>query len=217
MHTLSSARRTCMASASAVEWTATLAMPSSLHARRMRNAISPRLAMRILSNMRFHRRMANSEWRMATEHFYSLFATRYSPLFNNDQRFAEFHRLAILDENLDDGSRARRRNLVHGLHRLDDHKRLTDRDLRADLDEGLGARLRRPIGGADHRRGHDAGMFGQIGGRRRHRRGRWIGLRRRNRNRNRGHRSSNSHIARHAHPKARALDLDFGETGFIQQ
>src|SRR5438874_12498270 len=51
MQTLSSARRTCMASASAVECTATVAMPSSLHARRMRRAISPRLAIRILSNI----------------------------------------------------------------------------------------------------------------------------------------------------------------------
>src|SRR5215207_9472232 len=51
MHTLSSASRTCMASASAVECTATVAMPSSFAARRMRSAISPRFAMRILSNM----------------------------------------------------------------------------------------------------------------------------------------------------------------------
>ena len=51
MQTLSSASRTCMASASAVECTATEGMPSSLQARRTRSAISPRLAMRILSNI----------------------------------------------------------------------------------------------------------------------------------------------------------------------
>ena len=51
MQTLSAARRTYMAAASAVECTATVAMPSSLQARRMRRAISPRLAIRILSNM----------------------------------------------------------------------------------------------------------------------------------------------------------------------
>src|SRR4051812_16806327 len=51
MHTLSSASRTCMASASAVECTATVGMPSSLHARSTRRAISPRLAIRILSNI----------------------------------------------------------------------------------------------------------------------------------------------------------------------
>jgi hypothetical protein len=31
------------------------------------------------------------------------------------------------------------------------------------------------------------------------------------------YRSGNAYIARDAHAKARALDLDFGETGFIQQ
>ena len=50
MHTLSSARRTHMELASASECTATVAMPISLQARLMRSAISPRLAMRILSN-----------------------------------------------------------------------------------------------------------------------------------------------------------------------
>ena len=39
MQTLSSASRTCMASASAVECTATVGMPSSLHARKTRSAI----------------------------------------------------------------------------------------------------------------------------------------------------------------------------------
>src|SRR5216684_3573179 len=51
MHTLSSASRTCIASSSAVECTATVGMPSSLQARSTRSAISPRLAMRILSNI----------------------------------------------------------------------------------------------------------------------------------------------------------------------
>src|SRR5438270_346560 len=51
MQTLSSASRTCMASASAVECTATVAIPSSLQARSTRSAISPRLAIRILSNI----------------------------------------------------------------------------------------------------------------------------------------------------------------------
>src|SRR6516162_1379520 len=51
MQTLSSASRTCMASSSAVECTATDGMPSSLHARSTRNAISPRFAIRILSNI----------------------------------------------------------------------------------------------------------------------------------------------------------------------
>src|SRR5207253_3265006 len=112
MHTLSSASRTCMASASAVECTATVAMPSSLHARSTRSAISPRLAMRILSNMRAGRDLeaANSEWRMANRKknecgssaiYYSPLATRHSlfrhSLFDDHQRLAELDGLAVLD------------------------------------------------------------------------------------------------------------------------
>src|SRR5262245_21008986 len=115
MHTLSSASRTCMASSSAVECTATERMPSSLQARRMRSAISPRFAIRILSNISF----------------------------DDHQRLAELDRLAVLDQNLDHRSRARGGDLVHGLHRLDDQQRVADAHLAADLDErpraGLGA------------------------------------------------------------------------------
>src|SRR5437762_9465230 len=103
MQTLSSASRTCIASASAVECTATVAMPSSLHARSTRSAISPRLAIRILSNI-----------------------AGPSPLFlfDDHQRLAEFHRLAVLEQDLRHGACTRRRDLVHGLHRLDDQKRI---------------------------------------------------------------------------------------------
>src|SRR3954454_15367677 len=97
MQTLSSARRTCIASASAVECTATIEMPSSLHARRTRSAISPRLAIRIFSNM---------------------------ASFYDHQRLAELHRLAVLDQNLRDGAGARCRDLVHRFHRLNDQQRL---------------------------------------------------------------------------------------------
>src|SRR5690242_751061 len=100
MQTLSSASRTCMASASAVECTATVAMPSSLQARRIRRAISPRLAISILSNI------TAPVVRKAS--------------FDDDQRLAELDGLAVLDENLRDRAGSRRRNLVHGLHRLDD-------------------------------------------------------------------------------------------------
>ena len=51
MQMASSAKRTWSDSASAVEWTATVAMPSSLQARITRRAISPRLAMRTFLNM----------------------------------------------------------------------------------------------------------------------------------------------------------------------
>src|ERR1700744_580448 len=100
MQTLSSARRTCIADSSAVECTATVAMPSSLQARSTRSAISPRLAIRILSNI-----------------------ASVAALFDDDQRLAKLYRLAVLDENLGHRAGARRRDLIHGLHGLDDHQR----------------------------------------------------------------------------------------------
>src|SRR5579872_3716440 len=107
MQTLSSASRTCMASASAVEWTATVGMPSSLHARKMRSAISPRLAIRILSNISL----------------------------DDHQRLAVLDRLAILDQDLNDLAGARSRDLIHRLHRFDDHQGFAGFHLAADLDE----------------------------------------------------------------------------------
>src|SRR3990172_12828998 len=139
MHTLSSARRTCMASASAVECTATVATPSSLQARSMRRAISPRLAIRILSNI----------------------VPRLA-LLDHRQRVAIFDRLAVLEENGDDGAGAGGGDLVHGLHGFNDEQRLPGCHLRADLDERRRARLGRTIGGAHHRRGHRAGMDDEL-------------------------------------------------------
>src|SRR3954471_15162065 len=52
MATASSQAATCIEPASASEWTATDAMPSLRKVRAMRQAISPRLAMRTLLNMR---------------------------------------------------------------------------------------------------------------------------------------------------------------------
>src|SRR5262247_3098922 len=112
MHTLSSASRTCMASASAVECTATVAMPSSLQARSTRSAISPRFAIRIFSNT----------WSL-----------------DDQQRLAEFDRLRVLEQDLHHRAGARCGDLVHGLHRLDDQQRRAGLDNGADLDERLGA------------------------------------------------------------------------------
>src|SRR5262245_55679752 len=101
MQTLSSARRTHMALLSASECTATVEMPISLHARWTRSAISPRLAMRILSNI---------------------------GLLDDRQRLAELHGLGVLHEDLDELAGARGRDRVHGLHRLDDEQRLPGLD-----------------------------------------------------------------------------------------
>src|SRR5215469_2289152 len=135
MQTLSSASRTCIADASAVECTATVAMPSSLQARSTRSAISPRLAINILSNI-----------------------ATVAALFDDQERLAKLDRLAVLDENLRHRAGARRRNLIHRLHGFDDDQRVAGLHLAADIDERLGARRRREIGGADHRRGDGARM-----------------------------------------------------------
>src|SRR5262252_2298314 len=60
MHTLSSASRTFIELASAVEWTATVLIPISRHARCTRSAISPRLAISTFSNIRASRHLALS-------------------------------------------------------------------------------------------------------------------------------------------------------------
>src|SRR3981081_2431349 len=124
MQTLSSARRTCIASASAVECTATVAMPSSLQARSTRSAISPRLAMRILSNI---------------------------PSLNNHQRLAVFDRVAVLEQDLRHRAGARRGDLVHRLHRLDDEQGIAGLHHAADVDEGFRGRFGGARGRADHR------------------------------------------------------------------
>ena len=128
MHTLSSASRTCIASASAVEWTATVAMPSSLQARSMRSAISPRFAIKMLSNMK--RR-----------------------LFDNHQRLAVLDRLTIFHDDLLDRASARRGNLVHRLHRFDDKQRLPFAHCTANLQKAAAPVLsRNMVSRSDHRR-----------------------------------------------------------------
>src|SRR5262245_47148613 len=114
MHTLSSAKRTCMASASAVECTATVAIPISLHARRTRSAISPRLAINTLSNIGVGRSAR----------------LLLGALLNNHQRLAELDRLAVGDQHLRYHAGLRGRNVVHGLHGLDDEQRLPLGDAR---------------------------------------------------------------------------------------
>src|SRR4029453_7438044 len=121
MQTLSSARRTHMPPESASECTATVAMPISLHARWTRSAISPRFAIRIFSNI---------------------------ALLDDGERRAEFHRLGVGDQNLDDPPALRRRDRIHGLHRFDDEQGLAGLDRVADLRERRGAGLRLQVDGA---------------------------------------------------------------------
>src|SRR5690606_8883653 len=93
-----SASRKRIASAPAVECTATVSMPISCAARWMRRAISPRLAIRM-------RDIA--------------MALRY-----DDQWLVEFDRLGVLDQNLLHRPGGRGGDRVHHLHRLDDQQRV---------------------------------------------------------------------------------------------
>src|SRR3546814_12090449 len=102
MQTDSSARRTCMASASAVECTATVRIPISLQARWMRSAISPRLAISTLSNMGL------------------------TALFDDQQNLTELDRLLVLDQDAADAAALVGGNRIHRLHRLDDQQGLAE-------------------------------------------------------------------------------------------
>src|SRR5579859_4494642 len=127
MQTLSSARRTHIAPLSASECTATVKMPISLHARCTRRAISPRLAIRIFSNI---------------------------ALADDRERLAELHGLAILHKDFNDPASLGRRDRVHGFHRLDDHQGLAGCDGVPDLDEYVRTGLRLEVDASHHGRFH---------------------------------------------------------------
>src|SRR3954471_23658252 len=129
MQTASSASLTYLASRSASEYTITALMPSSRQARCTRNAISPRLAIRIFLNI-----------------------SACGPSLDDEQRLAVFDRLPVLAQDLGDRSGLVGLDLVQDLHRLDDADGLAFLDLTADLDERLGAGAGRAVEGADHRR-----------------------------------------------------------------
>src|SRR5262245_51246877 len=182
-----------MASASAVECTATVAMPTSLQARSTRSAISPRLAINTLSNIA---------------------ARRLRALLDNDKRLAELHRMAIADQDGRDGASLRRRNVIHGLHGFDNQDGLALSDPGPDVDEGSSSRFGRQVGRADHRRLDAAGMLAGI---LRHR------LRRRPRGCNQPRGGWGQHgggrqglLPGHTHSEALTLDFDLAEAGFFQ-
>src|SRR3954463_2111901 len=99
MQSDSSANRTWSEWTSAVEWTATVLIPSSRAARMIRSAISPRLAMRILEDIRRARPSCGLE---------------------GEGGLAVLDGAAVLDQRLDQAARALGLDLVHQLHRLDD-------------------------------------------------------------------------------------------------
>ena len=177
-----------MASASAVECTATVGMPSSLQARRMRSAISPRLAIRIFSNIGIYSMIISG-----------------SP---NSTGWASSNRIWTTRAG------ARRRNQVHRLHRLDDEQRVAGLDHGADLAERLGAGFGRPIGSADHRRSDDAGMLRRD--RRRMTRRRCDATAPSVASAARRH-GTVPRLAGDADPQAALLDLDLGQSHLVEQ
>src|SRR3954465_3269542 len=96
MHPDSSARFTYFASVSASECTITVRMPISRHARWMRSAISPRLAIRIFSNI-------SGE---------------------DEQGLPVLDRLAVLHEDRLHAAGGVGLDLVHKLHRLNNADRV---------------------------------------------------------------------------------------------
>src|SRR5947209_19504403 len=130
MHTDSSASITYLASASASECTATVLMPISRHARMMRSAISPRLAIRIFEII-----------------------TLLEP--HREELFAVLDRLPVLRVDAHDRAVDVRLDLVHQLHRLDDAEHLPLRDVVADVHVYLGFGVRRAVERPDDRRGDD--------------------------------------------------------------
>src|SRR5262245_30607396 len=106
MHTDSSASSTCLRLASAVEWTATVLMPNSRQARRMRNAISPRLAITTFSNIRLKAvgRRLKAEGRRG--------ALR-AQLLDDKERLPEFHGFAVLHQHRRHATGFVRFDLIH--------------------------------------------------------------------------------------------------------
>src|SRR5450755_1038947 len=142
MHTASSANRTCSEFRSASEYTATVAIPSSLHAQMIRRAISPRLATRIFWNIGRRRRL--------------LLPARTDA----EQRLPVLNGLSVFDEGAQDFAANVGFDLIHKLHGFHDAQGLPGFDVPTNLHEGLGARTRRAVVGADDRRLNQVQVFG---------------------------------------------------------
>src|SRR5690606_15519937 len=137
MHTVSSAMARCMSSRSAVECTATVFNPSSLHARMMRSAISPRLAM-------------------------STFCIAASGSGSGDaeQGLIEFDRLAVVGRDSLDATARFGFDGVRPLHGFKDARYAAGLDGPAAFNGGRGLGGRRAVEGTEHGRAH------QVSGRR---------------------------------------------------
>src|ERR1035437_903755 len=130
-------------------------MLSSLHARMMRTAISPRFAIRIFSNMPKDVGGLDEAARLAILDDGSGWA-------DLKQGLAKLHRFSVLDHDLGNHALGLRLDLVHHLHRLDD----TDDCLGADLRAHFNIRRRFRGWGSVESANHGGFDFDFVAGRR---------------------------------------------------
>src|SRR5258708_17699128 len=93
-------------------------MPSSRQARMIRNAISPRFAMRIFENI-----VAGCQLPVASQCLtgnWPLTTGNYLRGLHQEQHRPELHGVAVLDEDSGDRAAALGLDVVEGLHRFDD-------------------------------------------------------------------------------------------------
>src|SRR6266404_6764577 len=115
----SSAKRTCSESRSTSLCTATVRIPISLQVQIIRQAISPRLAIRILRNglvlvITKSRKSKVPRPTSARRHRFGLWSLDLELLsLDSEKRLSVLHRLAVFDVNLDHFAGGFRLNLVH--------------------------------------------------------------------------------------------------------
>src|SRR6266481_2901256 len=157
MHTASSANRTCKELRSASEYTATVEIPSSLHAQITRSAISPRLATRIF-------------WNISVGAVSFLAAWTYA-----EERLAVFNRLSVFGEDAQHLAADIGFNLVHEFHGFDNAQGLTRLHVPANLDKRLRSGTGRRVIRAHNRRLHQVQVLCRTGFRGRQRNSRCQG------------------------------------------
>src|SRR5205814_8858227 len=113
-------------------------MPSSLQARMIRNAISPRLAIRTFSNMMVER----DRWAAS-------FA-RGSQLPDTEKNLTELHRLAILSDHFSDDTARFGFDFVHHFHRLNNANHCVFSDGFSDIYERRSIRRSVAVERPDH-------------------------------------------------------------------
>src|SRR2546428_9219102 len=105
-------------------------MPSSLQARMIRSAISPRLAIKTFSNMQKWRQL------LACESTQTLAAASATFLTNSEKHLAELHRFTILSDDFGDDAAGFRLDLVHHFHCLDNANHCVLSNFCSNIDEG---------------------------------------------------------------------------------